>query len=84
MSVADRVAYYMHTARAFSQPERKLLARAGKAEPDGSYPIITKGDLENAIRAYGRSKNKEATKKHIIKRAHAMGLSKALPEKWED
>jgi len=82
MSVADRVASYMNIAHDFSQPDRHKLARAGKAEPDGSFPIVTVMDLKNAVKASSRSKNLEATKAHIIKRAKAMGLLKSLPKEW--
>jgi len=50
--------------------------------PDGSFPIITVGDLENAIKAYGRAKDKAAVKKHIVKRAKALGATDKLPEDW--
>lgn len=50
--------------------------------PDGSFPIVTTEDLRNAIKAYGRSKNKAATKAHIKKRARALGKSGMVPEYW--
>jgi hypothetical protein len=39
----------------FSEDERAALARAGHALPDGSYPMKTCGDVENARQAYGRA-----------------------------
>lgn len=68
--------------RAFSEEERDRLARSGKALPDGSYPIVTVGDLRNAVAAFGRAKNKAAAKRHIIKRARALGRTDLLPEEW--
>lgn len=69
-------------AREFSQEERERLASQGKAMPDGSYPIVTREDLENAIQAIGRAKDPAATKRHIKKRAAALGLSELIPEEW--
>lgn len=69
--------------REFSEAERKKDAKSGTAESDGSYPIENKGDLENAIRAYGRSKNKAKTKRHIMARARALGLTSMLPADWK-
>ena len=61
--------------RDFSEEERRRLAKSGEAMPDGSFPIVTRGDLENAIRAVGRASDPEAAKRHIKKRAAALGLS---------
>lgn len=68
--------------RAFSQERRFDLAKTGEAMPDGSYPIVSEGDLRNAIQAYGRAKDKEATKKHIMKRARALKLESIIPGNW--
>jgi len=68
--------------RAFSEESRQELAESGMALPDGSYPIKTEGDLKNAIQAYGRAKDKEAAKRHIMKRARALGLEKLIPSNW--
>ena len=62
---------------------RHALARKGQALPDGSYPIRNVHDLHNAIRAIGRAKDPEAVKKHIIKRAHALGASRFIPADWQ-
>ena len=68
----------------FTDDERKELAKKGWAMPDGAYPIRNESDLKNAIKAYGRASLKEqvATKKHIIKRARALGLVAMLPDVW--
>jgi hypothetical protein len=68
--------------RAFSDESREELANSGMALPDGSYPIKTEVDLKNAIQAFGRAKDKEAAKRHIMKRAKALGLEKLVPSNW--
>lgn len=69
--------------RDFSEEERRRLAKSGAAMPDGSFPIVTKDDLANAVQAIGRAKNPDAAKRHIIKRARALGAEEMLPESWE-
>ena len=68
--------------REFSDKERKAAADKGQAMPDGSYPIKNRTDLKNAIQAFGRAKNPDAVKKHIIARAKALGATNLLPEDW--
>lgn len=68
--------------RDFSTEERENAADAGQALPDGSYPIKTVADLKNAIQAFGRAKNPEKVKQHIITRARALGAVDQLPEGW--
>lgn len=67
---------------AFSTSQRKRLASAGAAMPDGSFPIRNAADLRNACRAIGRSKNPAAAKRHIMQRARALGLTSQLPASW--
>ncbi len=66
--------------RAFTAEQRKQLAKEGKALPDGSFPIVNKGDLRNAISAFGRAKNKGVVATHIKKRARALGATDLLPD----
>jgi hypothetical protein len=66
----------------YSDDERKDMADKGEAMKDGSFPIKDKDDLENAVKAYGRSKNKAAAKRHITKRAKALKLTDLLPADW--
>ena len=66
-----------------SMETRRRLAESGEAMPDGSYPVVTVADLQNAIRAYGRSDNPQATKEHIKRRARALGRTDLLPENWK-
>ncbi len=68
--------------RAFSDDVRTQMAKEGTALPDGSYPISNAEDLKNAISAFGRAKDKEAAKKHIMKRAKALGQEKLIPGNW--
>jgi len=69
--------------RDFSEEQREEAAERGEAMPDGSYPIVTRDDLENAVRAYGRADDKEAVKRHIIRRARALNAIDMLPEDWD-
>jgi hypothetical protein len=68
--------------RAFSEEKRQELAKSGMALPDGSYPIVSETDLRNAIQAFGRAKDKESAKKHIMKRARALKLESLIPANW--
>jgi hypothetical protein len=68
--------------REFSDDERKELASSGAALPDGSFPIKTEADLENAVHAYGRAKDKAKAKAHIISRAKTLGCTDKLPDGW--
>lgn len=70
----------------FSDEERMKLADKGFALPDGSYPIRNEQDLRNAIQAYGRSKPQDRVKvrKHIAKRARALGKAYLIPEEWKN
>ena len=68
--------------REFSQKEREDAADSGAALPDGSYPIKNKTDLQNAIQAFGRAKNKAKVKAHIRRRAAALGATDMLPDSW--
>lgn len=68
--------------RDFSDKEREHLASTGQAMPGGEYPIRNTGDLHNAIQAFGRAKDPDATKAHIKTRAKALGAESMLPEDW--
>jgi len=79
----DKKPIYVSTEkREISTQERERLASRGAAMPDGSYPIATVQDLRNAIQSFGRAKNPAAVKRHIIRRARALGAIKELPESW--
>lgn len=57
-------------------------AKRGFALPDGSYPIRNKSELADAVQAFGRAKDKARTKRHIVKRARALGATGMLPDSW--
>lgn len=67
---------------------RRVAAKRGWAMPDGSFPIRPAdqhgaSDLQKAIRAVGRSgSSHNAVRRHIIKRARALGLSDQIPDNW--
>jgi len=67
----------------YDTDDRKRMASEGTAMPDGSYPIADEEDLDNAIHAVGRGgADHDAIRKHIIKRAKALGLSERIPDNW--
>jgi 2'-5' RNA ligase len=74
----------------YSTEERIALAREGKAIPiredgeivGGRYPINTSADLDNAISAFGRAKDKGEVKAFIIRRARTLGETDKLPDDW--
>lgn len=68
--------------RAFTPEQRERMAEEGTALPDGSFPIGNKEDLGNAIQAFGRAKDKSAAKRHIMKRAKALGAEAMIPANW--
>jgi len=69
--------------RGFAAAEREKDARSDVAMPDGSYPIKSAKDVENAVRDYYRSGQSPGVKAHIIARAKAIGAENALPEDWK-
>lgn len=70
--------------RDYSADERKAMAASGEAMADGSFPIKTRKDVENAVHDWGRAGSKPAVKAHIKKRAKALGAEDALPDDWDD
>ena len=68
----------------FSAGEREKGAEQGVAMPDGSYPIRSAKDVENAVKDYYRSGKKPDVKAHIVARAKAIGAESALPEDWRE
>lgn len=81
---ADALLARMETFGYVSKKSRDQAAEKGEALPDGSYPIRNESDLKNAIQAYGRSKESDRAKvrKHIMKRARALGKADLIPEDW--
>jgi hypothetical protein len=68
----------------FSGAQREKDAEQGVAMPDGSYPIRSAKDVENAVRDYYRSGKKAEVKAHILARAKAIGAESALPDDWTE
>lgn len=75
----------LELAKKFDTDKRKKMADEGNALPDGSYPIENVSDLRNAIQAFGRAPagKRGQVKRHIIKRAKALGAEGALPDDWK-
>jgi hypothetical protein len=69
--------------REFSAQQRQKAAAKGQAMPHGGFPIKNATDLENAIKAIGRAKDRAAAMAHIKKRAKALGLTSSLPPDWQ-
>lgn len=69
----------------YSKEQRENDAKKGLALPDGSYPIRTVSDLENAIKAFGRApeSKRDDVKKHIKKRAKALNRNDLVPSDWK-
>lgn len=72
----------MEIKRDYSEDARMEMAKEGIAMDDGSFPIKNVADLRNAIQAYGRAKDKEKAKAHIMKRARALMEEGLIPESW--
>lgn len=83
ISLADQPPADGIAKKTFTAEERKKLAESGAAMKDGSYPIQNGKDLEDAIKAFGRAKNKDAVKAHIKTRAKALGLEDKIPDTWK-
>lgn len=65
--------------RHVSQAERKRLAREGKALPNGSYPIESAEDLDNAaVLARTGHGDVEAARRLIARRAKELGVNNPL------
>jgi hypothetical protein len=81
-SAKSAISDQVQVKREYSPKKREEYAKRGLAMPDGSYPIRDVGDLKNAIQAFGRAKDPEAVKRHIIRRARSLGQVDLVPEKW--
>lgn len=70
----------------YSKKQRETDAKKGLALPDGSYPIRTVKDLQNAIKAYGRAPESKRSdvRKHIKKRANALNRKDLIPSDWKE
>lgn len=70
--------------RRFTAGERRRLAGAGNALPDGSYPIPDCDALRRAVDSYGRETgDRAALRRLIVKRKAELGCPEVeLPETW--
>lgn len=74
-----------------ADPLRKLVEQGkamrapGQSRP-GRFPIATRADLENAIRAVGRVNGGEAerakVRRFIMRRARELDLAELIPDTW--
>lgn len=78
MYAAEEVEYFA----SLDQEARMAAAKKGQANADGSYPIRNVDELEKAIQAFGRAKNKAATKRLIMRRARELKRPDLIPEGW--
>jgi len=66
-----------------SAAARRKFARSGVAMANGDFPIPDEGHLKSAIGRLGNYHgDKGKAKRHIIKRARALGLTHLLPADW--
>ena len=68
--------------RDYSAATRERMEIEGTAMRYGSFPLANETDLRNAIQSVGRAANYDAARRHIIRRARALGLVELLPEDW--
>lgn len=71
----------------FSAEERRKLAKSGTAMSDGAFPVRNREDLQNAIRAVGRTRpntpaQRRKVRRHIMRRARAIGAANMIPSTW--
>ena len=78
----DELKMWLEKNPKFSASQRRKYAASGVALPDGSFPIRNRKDLMDALHDLGRTKHYAAAKRHIIKRARALGLTADLNPEW--
>ncbi len=78
-----KAAYDQVVKAKYTAEQRREMAKNGQAMPDGSYPIGDEEDLKKAVHAVGRGGDSHnAIRKHIIKRARALGKTSLIPDDW--
>lgn len=84
--VSRGVQYELDEAKYSSDDKKSMLAKGQamkNASGDPSYPIADVSDLKKAIHAVGRGgASHDAVRRHIIKRAKALGQSDLIPDNW--
>lgn len=73
-------------AKEYSKEQRDKMAESGVAMADGSFPIPDVDHVKRAIQAFGRAKpsDRMAVKRHILKRARALGANEDLIARAEE
>lgn len=67
----------------YDADDLKRMAANGEAMENESYPIADRADLEDAIHAVGRGgASHDAIRRHIERRAKALGASSMIPDNW--
>lgn len=74
----------LDTSKDYSTEKRKEMEKKGWAMSGGKFPIADCGDVGDAISRLGQQKgvSNAAVKKHIKKRAKALGCTNKLPDDW--
>lgn len=74
----------LETLQGLDAESRRRAAGTGAALGDGSFPIRNCGEVEKAVHAMNRPTNnsKETIRRHIVKRAKALGCTSHLPSTW--
>lgn len=67
-------------AATVSAEDRRKMAKSGQAMPDGSFPIPDEEHLRSAIKLA----RTPAQRRHVIKRAKALGKSALIPDSWRE
>ena len=84
---SDRVVNYYEDQsmekRTYSAQQRREMAAAGEAMPDGSFPIRDEADLRAAMRSIGRASDPAAARAHIRRRAKRLGLTALLTDAFK-
>jgi hypothetical protein len=76
---APNLAAELAKAASVSAEDRRKMAKAGTAMPDGSFPIPDESHLRSAMRLA----RTDAQRTHVKKRASALGKSDWIPDSWK-
>jgi len=86
---AFRSAFNAAFAKSRDEGAAMRIAYAAAAKADrktigdrAASPIVTVEDLRDAIAAFGGAHDKADARRHIIRRARALGATRLLPESW--
>lgn len=86
LDLALGVDEYVASFKGYSPEQRKFFSEKGITLPDGSYPINDVSDLRKAIRACARieGSKRSSVRRHVIKRARALGNQNLIPSHWRE